>query len=76
MGTGWLTIAANSTATGWWYDAANEALPVHTPRSATTKPVTITQVGGRATNRAPSAAVDLTLNPATPLALTPARPSP
>lgn len=64
-------ITANSTATRWWYDAANATRHVNTPRSATTKPITITQVGGRATNRAPSAAVDLTLNPATPLSLNP-----
>jgi hypothetical protein len=64
-------VAPNSTATGWWYDAANTTLHVNTPRSATDKPITITQLGGHAVNRAQSAAVGLTLDPATPLSVNP-----
>ncbi|HEV3355945.1 MAG TPA: TIM-barrel domain-containing protein [Pseudonocardiaceae bacterium] len=64
-------VAPNSATTGWWYDAATTTLHVNTPKSPTNRPVSIIQIGGHAVSRAQSAAVGLTLDPATPLSVNP-----
>jgi Glycosyl hydrolases family 31 TIM-barrel domain/Glycosyl hydrolase family 31 C-terminal domain/Domain of unknown function (DUF5110)/NPCBM-associated, NEW3 domain of alpha-galactosidase/IPT/TIG domain len=54
---------------GWWYDDATATLHVRTAELPTNRRVTIDQTGGRAVERAQSAAVALTLDPSTPTTL-------
>jgi Domain of unknown function (DUF5110)/NPCBM-associated, NEW3 domain of alpha-galactosidase len=62
-------VSPGSSAPGWWYDAANAALRVNTPQVPTGQAVTVSQAGGRPVTRSESAAVSLTLDPATPMTL-------
>ncbi len=64
-------VAAGSGTAGWSYDRATRTLHVQTPALATARAHTISQFGGRAVEQPPSAAVALTLDPATPTTLAP-----
>jgi hypothetical protein len=60
---------SDGTAPGWWYDSGAVTLHVRTQALATNRSHTIVQAGGRPVDRAQSAAVALTLDPATPTTL-------
>jgi hypothetical protein len=62
-------VSPASSAPGWWYDSANATLRVNTPRLPTDQAVTVSQAGGHPVTRSESAAVSLTLDPATPMTL-------
>ena len=62
-------VTPASSAPGWWYDSANATLRVNTPRLPTDQAVTVSQAGGHPVTRSESAAVSLTLDPATPMTL-------
>jgi len=64
-------VSAGSTAPGWWYDRGNTTLHIRTAALPTNRSHTVEQVGGRPIDRAQSAAVALTLDPATPTTLNP-----
>jgi len=54
---------------GWWYDPATQTVHARTAALPTDRGHTIAQAGGRPVDRAQSAAVALTLDPATPTTL-------
>ncbi len=62
-------LVSGDTRPGWSYDAATATVHVRTASLPTSDAVTIAQVGGRAVDRAQSAAVSLTLDPPTPTSL-------
>lgn len=57
----------NGTTPGWWYDPATTTLHVRTQPLPTNAGHTITQAGGRPVDRPQSAAVALSIDPATPI---------
>ncbi len=57
------------TGPGWWYDTTAATLHIRTQPLATSHAHTIVQAGGHPVDRAQSAAVALTLDPATPVTL-------
>jgi hypothetical protein len=62
-------VTPTSGAPGWWYDGATQTLHVRTAALATGSSHMVAQSGGRPVDRAQSAAVALTLDPATPTTL-------
>jgi hypothetical protein len=62
-------LSPGSTATGWWYDSSTATLHVRTPSLPTDRKHTVGQAGARAVDRPQPAAVDLTIDPPTPLTL-------
>ena len=62
-------VGPGGSAPGWWYDAATQTLHVRTAALSTSDTHTIVQSGGRPVDRAQSAAVALSLDPATPTTL-------
>ncbi len=62
-------VSPGSPDAGWWYDGADATLRVNTPELPTDQAVTVSQVGGRPVTRSESAAVSMTLDPATPMTL-------
>ena len=56
---------------GWWYDASAQTVTVALPASRTDQTLAVTQIGGSPVTRSEPAAADLTIDPATPLTLSP-----
>lgn len=63
------TTSAAASDPGWWYDASTATLHVRTSALSTGRAHTVAQSGGRAVSRPQSAAVALTIDPATPTTL-------
>ncbi|HWG72472.1 MAG TPA: TIM-barrel domain-containing protein [Acidimicrobiales bacterium] len=63
--------ATSGNPIGWSYDPATQAVTVPVVHLALTSSARITELGGRSVTRSEPAAVDLSINPSTPLSVPP-----
>lgn len=68
---GQLPQVAPGGSDGWWYDAAHQTLHVSLPETSVQRPIVLTEVGGTAVDRSEPAVAALTIDPSTPLSLSP-----